>query len=295
MNLNRSNFLTFIWLLLPVLYLIGSYIYQGGNQGRPPESGLTIPVSREPSPTDPAPAPGDTPVPAEMVFISKSRADTDDDRDPNQPGFYIDRYEVTVSQYVAFLNLLAEQMPDCRDYRCFQAAKVFAYEPKGLFFRQGQFYAQTGAENHPIMGVTWAMAETYCRSLQKRLPTDEEWLQAAQGPDGFLYPWGNGWDLTQASMLGDVRGGQVTLPVGSNADDVTVYGVHDMLGSANEWVQNWAVADYRPDSSFASPTGSNSDYPHINRGLYKHASEEGFLAKSVGPTPTAGLRCVYDP
>jgi len=45
-------------------------------------------------------------------------------------------------------------------------------------------------EDHPVVYLDLADARAYARWAGKRLPTEEEWQYAAQGPEGRAYPWG---------------------------------------------------------------------------------------------------------
>ncbi|MEM7033618.1 MAG: SUMF1/EgtB/PvdO family nonheme iron enzyme [Chloroflexota bacterium] len=296
MKLNRSNLLTLIWLLIPLVYLLGSVAFQQLNPS-PPEAqdkSLVTPTS------EPIPLAKPTVKPTldltQMIFIPHidSGNTAGGESDIKQVGFYIDQYETTVTQYVAYLNVLIQRMPDCQHYHCLKTSELVAYEPTDLYFQGERFHVSAGAENRPIMGITWAMADAYCRWREKRLPTNEEWLQAARGPDRRSYPWGQEWHPSWADRLGLASTGKYALPVGSNPNDVTAYGVYDMLGSANEWVVDWGIEANRPDSSFANPTGSGTDLPHINRGLYGREPKVGFDAQSIGPNPYVGVRCTYD-
>ena len=89
--------------------------------------------------------------------------------------------------------------------------------------------------NQPVVGVSWYEAEAYANWLAVqmerpyRLPTEQEWKQAAKHPKGG-YPWGT-WEDGRANTaeLGLGR----TSPVGTFPTGVSPCGAHDMAG--NVW------------------------------------------------------------
>ena len=137
--------------------------------------------------------------------------------------FYIDRYEVTNSQY-----------------KRFKSDHVIPFD----------------RENHPAVNVKWAEADAYCRWLGKRLPTEEEWEKAGRGTDARQFPWGNDFDKAKANTAASGLGGEArvgsykeettaslfpggTVSVGSLEKGASPYGVHDMAGNAWEWTDTW--------------------------------------------------------
>lgn len=121
--------------------------------------------------------------------------------------FWIDKYQVTNSQYDDYL------------------AETGAAPPS----------VWPGDGDHPVRGVTWDQAVDYCGSLNKRLPNEAEWEAAGRGPgtEPRLYPWGN--DATaegQALRLPD----QDTYAVGTQSFNQSPFGVFDMVGNVWEWV-----------------------------------------------------------
>jgi formylglycine-generating enzyme required for sulfatase activity len=48
-----------------------------------------------------------------------------------------------------------------------------------------------GLEEHPVVYVSLDDARAYAAWAGKRLPTEDEWQHAAQGPSALAYPWGN--------------------------------------------------------------------------------------------------------
>jgi formylglycine-generating enzyme required for sulfatase activity len=113
--------------------------------------------------------------------------------------------------------------------------------------------------SHPINCVDWEMADIFCRSYGKRLPTEAEWEFAARGPDGRKYPWGDdppsgkflnacgkecvAWgkknQVDETAMYPSDDGWATTAPVGTYPAGMSRYGVQDVVGNVWEWVADW--------------------------------------------------------
>jgi eukaryotic-like serine/threonine-protein kinase len=108
---------------------------------------------------------------------------------------------------------------------------------------------------HPVNCVDWHQAVAYCRSVDRRLPTEAEWELAARGTDGRIYPWGNEppaperlnacgkecvamfrrvGQRTSATYPGD-DGWGATAPVGTYPAGASPFGILDMAGNVWEW------------------------------------------------------------
>ena len=159
-------------------------------------------------------------------------------------GFLIAAREVTVGEYVKFLNYQESVRPGSAEN----------YLPRkstdsGFYWKKaGSQYQPSFAFDWPVLGVAQIDARLYCKWLTRanndkwefRLPEEWEWEKAARGVDGRFFPWGNYFDFSFCSM-GKSREGRREGPdkVGSFPLDASVSGVEDMAGNVSEWTASF--------------------------------------------------------
>ncbi len=184
----------------------------------------------EPAPTTQTAAAPEKPavVPGEMVLIpageftfgtnDKDFQTANPQQKINLPAYWIDKYEVTNAEFLDFsikAGYVGEGAKENKDWRA--------------------FFSPDKARN-PVIYITWNDAGAYCKSLGKRLPTEQEWEKAARGTDGRRFPWGDKWEPNKSNTY--EAGIRNTAEIGK-FDDVSPYGVHDMLGNVQEWTSSW--------------------------------------------------------
>jgi formylglycine-generating enzyme required for sulfatase activity len=95
---------------------------------------------------------------------------------------------------------------------------------------------------HPVVGVTWAQADGYCRWVGGRLPTELEWEKAARGDDARTHPWGDAPPTCERASFADC-GGEVAA-VGATPAGASPFGVLDLAGNVREWVADAGPAGH---------------------------------------------------
>ena len=146
--------------------------------------------------------------------------------------FEISRYPTTVEQFVYFLNETKNSSYD-RNHRISRK-------------RNGTYYAQIGYETYPITGISWELANQYCKWLSSMihknvvLPSEAEWEKAARGEDARIWPWGNVFDQDRCACKESQKTRESDLcSVYAYEKGQSPYGVMHMAGNVWEWCQDY--------------------------------------------------------
>jgi serine/threonine protein kinase len=133
---------------------------------------------------------------------------------------------------------------------------------------------QSGRDDTPAVGLSFADAGALCAFLGRRLPTEAEWLRAAG--DGPM-PWGDGAaTCDRATALGC---GEALTAVGATRSGATPEGVMDLAGNAWEWV--------------ATPSGGALRGGDLETGVSELGRKGRRTVAPADRPPTAGVRCAY--
>lgn len=143
--------------------------------------------------------------------------------------FYMDVTEVTISAYQACAT-----RGDCRARR--------------------PAYNDYDRPLQPMVGLSWIEAAAYCEKNGRHLPTEAEWEKAARGPDGAPGPFGEVKSSCDNAVVRDATGRSCGTPkkephpekgrtLEVRSRPAGQYGLFDMIGNAEEYVDDWFAAD----------------------------------------------------
>lgn len=216
--------------------------------------------------------------------------------------FDMEIYEVSVTQYVAFLNWKGpnSHKTGCQGQPCVQTMQE--QENSYINFDGTTYSARNEIlAQHPVIYVTWWGAAEYCNALNRRLPTEAEWERAARGSENRIYPWGFEFDPTLA--MSSITSPASTMPVTSYPLGISPYGIFNMAGNVSEWVYDWYQANYyteKLNSPEPNPKGPIAGTEKVHRGgswdtipLFLRTVHR--MSRPPGsPTAAIGFRCVAD-
>lgn len=140
------------------------------------------------------------------------------EREVNLRPYAIDMTPVTNAEYLTFLRET--------DYK--------PNHPENFLKHWKQGAPLPRLLDHPVVYVDLEDARAYAAWAGKRLPTEEEWQYAAQGPEGLRYPWGN--EMKPKVCNGGEYGG--TTPVKEFPNGRSPFGCYDMCGNTWEWTES---------------------------------------------------------
>ncbi len=182
-----------------------------------------------------------------MVFLAEGSflmgsVQGENNENPPHPvyldSYYLDKYEVTNAEYA--------KCPTCE---------------------RGHGGFDTSEPDQPVVYVDWENANKYCQFVEKRLPTEAEWENAARAGSERKYAWGDdaeqldeyAWYKKNAGQAGAISAHRVGLKR-SNA-----WGLYDLYGNVMEWTSNWYTADYYQKLESNNPIGPgeplDTEYP----------------------------------
>ncbi|HEX4423410.1 MAG TPA: bifunctional serine/threonine-protein kinase/formylglycine-generating enzyme family protein [Kofleriaceae bacterium] len=234
--------------------------------------------------------------------------------------FYLDKTEVTNTQFAAMLNelrgVLAVQEDQDHHVPRFVHRNAATGSGDEVLYDLDKTYAgiehipeegyrvKPGYESLPVSQVSWYGAAAFCEWRGKRLPSEDEWEAAARGREDRPFPWGDAAMRCGAVVI--PNDGRLALsaacpekvqmsPVGSAAQDVTPDGVHDLAGNVSEWTSTPYYLG--PRGGYASHP--KPDAPRTFRGgswaqsYMAHPSGRSRLAPSLMGV-NIGFRCAQD-
>jgi formylglycine-generating enzyme required for sulfatase activity len=157
-------------------------------------------------------------------------------------------------------------------------------------------------EDHPVVWVSLEDARAYAKWAEKRLPTEEEWQYAAQGPIKLKWPWGNKWRYnvcnngTKHIAIDKLLEG--TESVYKYPEGRSPFGLYDMAGNTWEWTESLRTngntrSVYLKGGSYFEPVGSGW-YPWNGAQSTNHSSKYLLMSPGVDRSSTIGFRCVVD-
>jgi formylglycine-generating enzyme required for sulfatase activity len=150
--------------------------------------------------------------------------------------FYLGRYEVTQSQWVAKLGS-----------------------------NPSNFQGYPDSANRPVEQVTWNAVQAYLGVTGTRLPSEAEWEYACRAGTTTAFNNGSNDDNRAINVAWYVANslGQ-THAVGGKAPNAL--GFYDMAGNVWEWVNDWYGSSYYSASPSTNPSGPASGTTHVLRG-----------------------------
>ncbi|MFW6184790.1 MAG: formylglycine-generating enzyme family protein [Chloroflexota bacterium] len=163
--------------------------------------------------------------------------------------FEIGKYEVTWDEWLA----------------CVRARRCYLPEDEGW-----------GRGRQPVINVSWTDAQRYIAWLNERtgkkyrLLSEAEWEYAARAGSTTRYSWGDEAPVCDRNARNaanfDPCPGDKALPVGSFRHAANAFGLFDMHGNVEEWVQDCWNASYAGAPTDGSAWEKGDCSRHVTRG-----------------------------
>ncbi len=201
-------------------------------------------------------------------------------------GYGIDRYEVTLGEFLNFHITHKRQVS--------MELQRLVWHLISVHFVPDEVLAPW-----PALYVTWQEAVDFCHAEGKRLPSEAEWEKAARGTNGLLFPWGQDPPNSDVAVFGSYHVHEIPLvaAVNSHEEGQSPYGLYHVAGNVAEWIQDWYGFDYYAISPLRNPPGpKDGRYKAVRGGSWKSQPQMLRNPTRSGAYPNArkatiGFRC----
>ena len=231
-------------------------------------------------------------IPSGQYPIGSSEGAGDPDEYPRRQiyldTFYIDKTETTIAEYMRFVQDTAANYPEWA-----QPGGSFNIETGNDDYYKRLAGLLKTCTDCPVVGVSAKNAESYCKSRNKRLPTETEWEAAARGGTDSEFSFGNNPSPAEDFSWYEKNSGETPHPVRQKKPNL--YGLYDMHGNVWEWVSDLYGKWYYKESPERNPKGPEAGKDHVIRGgawsVDTNTLRSANRASTGKPNDDIGFRC----